>query len=98
MQKHKALAFTGHRPESLPFGENELSASAIRIKTLLADDEGAAVLGFAAVDALRLENVNEGRANLASDDFDRHSVFLSARMGHSIKSTNGTEMFLIVVA
>ena len=31
MQKHKALAFTGHRPESLPFGENELSASAIRI-------------------------------------------------------------------
>ena len=38
MQKHKALAFTGHRPESLPFGENELSASAIRIKTLLADE------------------------------------------------------------
>ena len=32
------LAFTGHRPESLPFGENELSASAIRIKTLLADE------------------------------------------------------------
>ena len=38
MQKHKTLAFTGHRPESLPFGENELSASAIRIKTLLADE------------------------------------------------------------
>ena len=38
MQKHKALAFTGHRPESLPFGENELSASAIRIKTMLADE------------------------------------------------------------
>ena len=38
MQKHKALAFTGHRPESLPFGENELAASAIRIKTLLADE------------------------------------------------------------
>ena len=32
------LAFTGHRPESLPFGENELPASAIRIKTLLADE------------------------------------------------------------
>ena len=32
------LAFTGHRPESLPFGENELSASAIRTKTLLADE------------------------------------------------------------
>ena len=32
------LAFTGHRPESLPFGENELAASAIRIKTLLADE------------------------------------------------------------
>ena len=32
------LAFTGHRPESLPLGENELSASAIRIKTLLADE------------------------------------------------------------
>ena len=62
----------------------------------LGNDEGAAVLGFAAVDALRLENVNEGRANLASDDFDGHSVFLSARMGHSIKSTNGTEMLLIV--
>lgn len=38
MQKHKTLTFTGHRPESLPFGENELSASAIRIKTLLADE------------------------------------------------------------
>ena len=38
MQKHKALAFTGHRPESLPFGENELSASAIRIKAMLADE------------------------------------------------------------
>ena len=36
MQKHKALAFTGHRPESLPFGENELSASAIRVKAMLA--------------------------------------------------------------
>ena len=32
------LAFTGHRPESLPFGENELLASAIHIKTLLADE------------------------------------------------------------
>ena len=32
------LAFTGHRPESLPFGENELSASVIHIKTLLADE------------------------------------------------------------
>ena len=38
MQKHKALAFTGHRPESLPFGENELSASAIRVKAMLADE------------------------------------------------------------
>ena len=32
------LAFTGHRPESLPFGENELSASAIRVKAMLADE------------------------------------------------------------
>lgn len=32
------LAFTGHRPESLPFGENELTASAIRIKVLLANE------------------------------------------------------------
>ena len=39
MQKHKALAFTGHRPESLPFGENELLASAIRIKTLLRTEQ-----------------------------------------------------------
>ena len=38
MQKHKTLAFTGHRPESLPLGENELTASAIRIKALLADE------------------------------------------------------------
>ena len=38
MQKHKTLAFTGHRPESLPFGENELSASALRIKATLADE------------------------------------------------------------
>ena len=38
MHKHKALAFTGHRPEALPFGESELSASSIRIKTLLADE------------------------------------------------------------
>ena len=64
----------------------------------LGNDERAAVLGFAAVDALGLENVNEGRANFAGDDFDGHNVFLSARMGHSIKSTNGTEMLLIVVA
>ena len=33
------------------------------------------VLGLAAVDALGLENVNEGRANLAGDDFDGHGVF-----------------------
>ena len=33
------------------------------------------VLGFAAVDALGLENVNKRRANLAGDDFDRHSGF-----------------------
>lgn len=32
------LAFTGHRPESLFLGENELSASAICIKALLADE------------------------------------------------------------
>ena len=39
------------------------------------NDERAAVLGLAAVDALGLENVNEGRANLAGDDFDGHGVF-----------------------
>ena len=44
----------------------------------LGNDEGAAVLGFAAVDALGFENVHEGRADLAGDDFDGHNVFLSA--------------------
>ena len=29
------LAFTGHRPESLPFGENTLSAAYITVKALL---------------------------------------------------------------
>ena len=29
------LAFTGHRPESLPFGENELSAACIRLKAMI---------------------------------------------------------------
>lgn len=32
------LAFTGHRPELLPFGENELSAAAIRAKTMILDE------------------------------------------------------------
>ena len=30
-----SLAFTGHRPELLPFGENELSAASIRVKTMI---------------------------------------------------------------
>ena len=29
------LAFTGHRPESLPFGENENDARCIRLKAML---------------------------------------------------------------
>jgi len=29
------LAFTGHRPEMLPFGENELSAASIQMKTMI---------------------------------------------------------------
>ena len=29
------LAFTGHRPETLPFGENELSAASVRMKTMI---------------------------------------------------------------
>lgn len=29
------LAFTGHRPESLPYGENELSAMGIAVKAML---------------------------------------------------------------
>ena len=29
------LAFTGHRPEMLPFGENELSAASVRMKTMI---------------------------------------------------------------
>lgn len=32
------LSFTGHRPESLPFGENELSAASIRVKTMILDE------------------------------------------------------------
>ena len=32
------LAFTGHRPELLPFGDNELSAASIRVKALLLDE------------------------------------------------------------
>lgn len=35
MDQGKALAFTGHRPESLPFGENELSPACIRLKAML---------------------------------------------------------------
>ena len=35
---NKALSFTGHRPESLPFGENELSAESIRVKTMILDE------------------------------------------------------------
>lgn len=33
-----ALCFTGHRPESLPFGENELSAECLRLKAILLDE------------------------------------------------------------
>ena len=29
------LAFTGHRPEALPFGENELSAASVRMKAMI---------------------------------------------------------------
>ena len=32
------LAFTGHRPELLPFGENELSAAGIRVKAMILDE------------------------------------------------------------
>ena len=65
----------------------------------LGDDEGAAVLGFAAVDALGLENVNEGRADLSGDDFDGHSVFLSAHIwAFNLVCTFCAEMLLIVVA
>ena len=32
------LSFTGHRPELLPFGENELSAASIRVKTMILDE------------------------------------------------------------
>lgn len=32
------LAFTGHRPELLPFGENELSAESIRVKTMILNE------------------------------------------------------------
>ena len=35
---NKALSFTGHRPELLPFGENELSAESIRVKTMILDE------------------------------------------------------------
>ena len=38
MTGSKALAFTGHQPESLLFGENELSAVCIRLKALLLDE------------------------------------------------------------
>ena len=31
------LAFTGHRPELLPFSENELSADCIRVKAMILD-------------------------------------------------------------
>lgn len=32
------LAFTGHRPELLPFSENELSADSIRVKAMILDE------------------------------------------------------------
>jgi uncharacterized phage-like protein YoqJ len=35
MDKARTIAFTGHRPESLPFGENELSPACIRLKAML---------------------------------------------------------------
>lgn len=35
MNKRQAIAFTGHRPESLPFGENEKSAGCARLKEML---------------------------------------------------------------
>ena len=31
----KRLAFTGHRPESLPFGENENDPRCVRLKAML---------------------------------------------------------------
>lgn len=34
----KALAFAGHWPESLPFGEDELSPACIRLKALMLDE------------------------------------------------------------
>ena len=63
----------------------------------LGNDEGAAVLGFAAVDALGLENVNEGCADLSGDDFDGHSSFLSAHIwAFNLVCTFCTKMLLIV--
>ncbi|NLF28632.1 MAG: DUF1273 domain-containing protein [Clostridiales bacterium] len=35
MNRIRTMAFAGHRPESLPFGENELSASGIMLKAKL---------------------------------------------------------------
>lgn len=35
MNKGRAVAFTGHRPESLPFGENEQSVGGILLKAML---------------------------------------------------------------
>ena len=61
----------------------------------LGNDEGAAVLGFAAVDALGFENVNEGRADLAGDDFDGHSVFpFRPYMGIQLKVLMEQKCFL----
>ena len=36
--KPQTLAFTGHRPESLPFGENELDPACVRIKAMMLDE------------------------------------------------------------
>ena len=65
----------------------------------LGNDEGSAVLGLAAVDALGFENVNEGHANLAGDDFDGHSVFpFLPHRAFNLICTCCAKMLLIIAA